>query len=188
MGRVLIACASADAGMAARVVRSLADAGHVVETRQKAPHLKSDKNAFDAAETLVLLWSRRMAGETAMLREAAAAEKRLVIVRLDATRPPLPLRAVRAVTLSAARPQPGLKALSQSISGMAAAPASKNRARAGPPNAPQAPHPPTGRDERSTWRGTLLLTLIIGAIAWSAYYVVVGKPVDLNAVMAASPF
>ena len=44
-----------------------------------------------------------------------------------------------------------------------------------------------GRDERSTWRGTLLLTLIVGAIAWSAYYVVVGKPVDLNAVMAALP-
>ncbi|MDZ4775665.1 MAG: hypothetical protein SGJ23_02655 [Alphaproteobacteria bacterium] len=182
MGRVLIACASADAGVAARIVRTLADAGHDVETRQKAPSLKSDKDAFDAAETLVLLWSRRMAGETAMLREAAAAEKRLVLVRLDATRPPLPLRAARAVSLSAARPQSGLKAL-QALTVGAPAP-SRRRNRMNPLPAMDAP---TGRDERSTWRGTLLLTVLILGVAWSAYYVVVGKPVDLNAVMAALP-
>jgi hypothetical protein len=182
MGRVLIACASADAGMAARVARALADAGHEVETRQKAPHLKSDKDAFDAAETLVLLWSRRMAGEAGILREAIAAEKRLVVVRLDATRPPLLLRKARAVALSPARPQAGLKALTSLTAG-APAP-SRRRPRMNPLPALDAP---TGRDERSTWRGTLLLTLIVGAIAWSAYYVVVGKPVDLNAVMAALP-
>ena len=117
-----------------------------------------------------------------MLREAAAAEKRLVVVRLDATRPPLPLRAARTILLSAARPQRGLKAL-QDLNIDAPATISR-RTRMTPLPAMNAP---TGRDERSTWRGTLLLTLIVGAIAWSAYYVVVGKPVDLNAVMAALP-
>lgn len=182
MGRVLIACASADAGMAARVMRALADAGHNAETRQKAPSLKADKDAFDAAETVVLLWSRRMAGETAMLREAAAADNRLVLVRLDATRPPLPLRAARSIPLSAARPQSGLKAL-QSLNVDAVAP-TRRRTRMNPLPAMDAP---SDRDESSTWRGTLLITLIVGAIAWSAYYVVVGKPVDFQQVIAALP-
>lgn len=182
MGRVLIACASADAGMAARVSRALADAGHDVETRQKPPSLKSDKDGFDAAGNVVLLWSRHMTGEAAMLREAAAAGKRLVLVRLDATRPPLPLRAARAIALSAARPQAGLETLKSLTTG-ASAPKTR-RTRMNPLPAMDAA---AGRDERSTWRGTLLLTLIVGAIAWSAYYVVVGKPVDFNAVMAALP-
>jgi hypothetical protein len=185
MGRVLIACASADAGMAARVSRALADAGHDVETRQKPPSLKSDKDVFDAAENVVLLWSRRMAGEAAMLREAVTAGERLVLVRLDATRPPLPLRAARAVTLSAARPQAGLKALRDL--GAAASPKSKPKPRRVKMNPSPTLDAIGGRDERSTWRGTLLLTVIMGAIAWSAYYVVVGKPVDFQQVIAALP-
>lgn len=181
MGRVLIACAGADAGMAARVARALADAGCEAETRQRAPSLKPDKEVFDAAPTLIVLWSRHMTGETAMLREAAAAGDRLVIARLDATRLPPPLRAARTVALSAARPQAGLKALQGLATGVPA--------RKPPRNAPSKPAAAAKgeRDERSTWRGTLLITLVVGALAWTAYYVVVGEPVDLRAVIAASP-
>lgn len=177
MGRVLIACASADAAMAARVARALTETGEDVEIRRKAPALKPEKDAFDDAVRLVFLWSRAMAGDAAMLREAIAAGDRLTVVRLDATRLPKPLRGAHAVALSAARPQRGLAAL-------AAAPAaSATTVRKVPPSAPK---PRRERDHNSgRWSALVMLVMLVSGVAWAAYGYIYGKPpVDLQAVIA----
>lgn len=190
MGKVLIACAGADAGIAARVSRALADAGREAETRRKAPSLKPEKDAFDAAGSLILLWSRGLAGDTAMLREAVAAGERLIVMRLDATRLPPPLRGARTIALSAARPQAGLKAL---VAATGPAPAARKAPK--PPGAKPAPAKPSGTKvrraahERLTVVDVVLLTVLLTGVGWLGYSYVYGKPpVDLHAVIGGSLF
>lgn len=182
---VVIACAPGDALVGARLQKAVAESGRDAALHQRAPSLKTDKAAFDAAETLILVWSRHTAVEPGLVREATAAGPRLVLVRLDAVRPPPALRGARSVALSLARPQRGAAALLDAL----AAKAGPNRKTPTPKGKARMNASPVadtgGRDERSTWRGTLLLTVLLTGIAWSAWFVVTGKPpVDLLALIA----
>jgi len=187
-GRIVIACAPGDAIVGARLAKALADAGRTPVLHQKSPSLKVEKDAFDAAEALVVVWSRRTGSDAGLVREAsaAAARGRLVLARIDAARPPAALSEGREVRLSPARPERGADALVKALptpSKGAKAPARRSsRMNASP--AIDEVHP--GRDERSTWRGTLLLIVLMGAIAWTAHYVVTGRTsVDVRAIMSA---
>lgn len=183
-GHVVIACAPGDAVTGARLLRALKDNDKAALLHQHAPSLKADKDLFDAADPLILVWSRNAAVDAGLLREAgaAAARGKLVLVKLDAVRPPPGLRAAPAVALSLARPQSGTAALLALL----AAP----KKRAAPPAKGKTRMNPTidaaeGRDERNTWRGTLLLSLLIAGVVWGAYFVVNGKPpLDVMALIA----
>lgn len=181
--RIVIACTPGDAITGARLARAVGDAGVSCALHQRTPSLKAEKDAFDAATPLVLVWSRNAAIDPALLREAsnAAARDTLVLVRLDAARIPPGLRAAPVISMSLARPQGSLRAL---LALLAAAPASQPRK--GKSMTPSsAPRTAGARDERSTWRCTLLLTVILFGLAWSAYVVAMGKPpVDLMAFIA----
>jgi hypothetical protein len=179
MGRVVIACAQGDALPAARLHKALGEAGREAVLMQGAPSLKPDKAVFDAAAPLVLVWSRRAAIDAALLREAGAAAARgaLMLARIDAVRPPPALRGARGVAISLARPQRGFAALIALLG--PAAPAQPGRKPATPARAEG------GRDERSTWRGTLLIAVVLFGLAWSAYTVAMGAPpVDVMALIA----
>lgn len=184
MGKVVIACAPGDAITGARLLRVLKDDGRAVLLHQRAPSLKADKDLFDAADPLILVWSRHAAVDAGLLREASAAAGRgkLVLVKLDAVRPPPALRAARSVALSLARPQNGTGALLTLLAapkGRAAAPAK------GKPRMNPTLEDVGGRDERNTWRGTLLLSVLVAAAAWGAYFVAFGKPpLDVMAFIA----
>lgn len=188
MGWVVIACAPGDAIVGARLVKALTDKGRDAVLHQKGPSLKAEKDAFDDADALLLVWSRRTGADAGLLREASAAavKGRLVVARIDAARPPAALGKGREVRLSPARPERAtddlVKALPTPSKG-AKAPV-RRRTRMTP--SPTIDEAPAGRDERSTWRGTLLLIVLVSAVAWSAYYVVTGKTsVDVQAIMSA---
>jgi hypothetical protein len=193
-GTIVIACAPGDALTGARLAKAVGEAGHDCALHQRGPNLKADKALFDAADPLVLVWSRHAAVDAGLLREAssAAASGALVLARLDAVRPPPALRGSHSVTISLARPQRGIVAL---LALLAAPPASRTTRSGstrpkGPTQKGKVPMNPTidettGRDERSTWRGTLLLTVMLIGVAWSAYYVAFGKPpLDVMALIA----
>jgi hypothetical protein len=178
MGRVVIACAPEDARLGEQVAKAITAGGRDAVFVKKGPSLKAEKDAFDAADALILLWSRRTVGDAALVREAtaAAARGRLVVARTDATRPPTALRTPRSYALSAARTQRGIDALVQALP--VAPPSPRSR--------PMTPSPTidSGRDERSTWRGTLAITAFVLGLAWAAYFVVYGKPpLDLPALV-----
>lgn len=189
MGKVVIACAPGDAVTGARLLRALKDAGpknggKAALLHQHAPSLKADKDLFDAAAPLLLVWSRYAAVDAGLLREAAAAAARgaLVLVKLDAVRPPPALRAAPAITLSLARPQNGTAALLAHLAAPKgrAAPPAKGKTRMNPTL-----DAPGGRDERNTWRGTLLLSVLLTGVAWGAYVAAFGRPpLDILALIA----
>lgn len=185
MGQVVIACAPEDARLGEQVAKAVTEGGREAVFMKKGPSLKAEKDTFDAADALILLWSRRTVADPALVREAtaAAARGRLVVARTDATRPPTALRTPRSYALSAARTQRGIDALVQSLP-VAAAPSpasTRSKRMTSSPTIDTA----GGRDERSTWRGTLAITLLVLAVAWAAYYVVYGKPpLDLPALLA----
>ena len=181
MGQVVIACAPEDARLGEQVAKAVTEGGREAVLLKKGPSLKAEKDAFDDADALILLWSSRTVADPALVREAtaAAARGRLVVARTDATRPPTAMRTPRSYALSAARTQRGIDALVQSLSAAASPTRSKR----------MTPSPTLdtagGRDERSTWRGTLVITVLVLGVAWAAYTVVYGKPpVDVPALMA----
>lgn len=186
MGRVVIACAPEDARLGEQVAKAITEGGRDAVFVKKGPSLKAEKDAFDDADALVLLWSRRTVGDAALVREAsaAAARGRLVVARTDATRPPTALRTPRSYALSTARTQRGIDALIQALP--VAAPPTSTSSLARSKRMTPSPTIETGRDERSTWRGTLAIAVLVLALAWAAYYVVYGKPpLDLPALITA---
>ncbi|TPW01709.1 MAG: hypothetical protein FD124_3637, partial [Alphaproteobacteria bacterium] len=87
MGQVVIACAPEDARLGELVAKAVTEGGREAVFMKKGPSLKAEKDAFDDADALILLWSRRTVADAALLREAtaAAARGRLVVARTDAT-------------------------------------------------------------------------------------------------------
>jgi hypothetical protein len=183
MGRVVIACAPEDARLGEQVAKAVTEGGREAVFLKRGPSLKAEKEAFDAADALILLWSRRTVADAALVREAtaAAARGRLVVARTDATRPPTALRTPRSYALSSVRAQRGIDALIQSLPVAASPPPSRSKRMNPSPTVDVA----GGRDERSTWRGTLAIAVLVLAVAWAAYCVVYGKPpLDLPALTA----
>lgn len=166
MGQVLVAHAQADAALAERVADALAAAGLTVDRQGGAPNLKADKARFDAAETVVLVWSRSAATEAALRREAAVAagRGRLVIAQADGVRPPPSLRPSRTFPVARAVARHGPRTLAAALTA---------------PTQPSGTRPMmTQADARTptTWKGILLLAVLLAGLAWSAAWVVIGGP------------
>ncbi len=187
MGQVVIACAPEDARLGELVAKAVTAGGREAVLLKKGPSLKAEKDAFDAADALILLWSSRTVADAALVREAsaAAARGRLVVARTDATRPPTALRTPRSYALSSARARRGIDALIQSLPAAPSPVPNSSLARSKRMNPSPTIDTAGGRDERSTWRGTLAITALVLAVAWAAYFVVYGKPpLDLPALLA----
>ena len=145
-----------------------------------APSLKADKDRFDRAGALVLVWSRHVLGEPGLRREAAAAAARgrLTVARVDGARPPPSLRTRQAFTVSRTNPIPGPRALARTLAAaLAKTPGASNAPeRKRPMNASPAMNGPAAdtTNYRSTWKGTLLVAVLLAGVAYGALYVVLG--------------
>lgn len=168
MGEVLVAYAEADADIGARVAAALAGAGLSVASSAGAPNLKADKARFDRARTLVLVWSRHTAPEAALRREAALAAARgaLTVGRVDGAAVPSVLRTRSTFTIARANAMRGARALARSLA-------------AGMPERTRSMNTTMNEDTRnygSTWKGTLVLALLLGGVAYGTLYLVLGGP------------
>ncbi|MDX2235680.1 MAG: hypothetical protein NW200_14370 [Hyphomonadaceae bacterium] len=179
MGQVLVAFADGDADIGAQVAAALADAGVAAQTHAGAPSLKADKDRFDAASAVVLVWSRHTAGEAALRREALAAAGRgkLVIARADAGRPPPSLRVARSWPVTRANAVAGARRLAKALADANPPKTSRPQGRAAAPPSADAGNP------GSTWKGTILIGLIVAGLAWAAATVAFG-PQPLPAIRA----
>ena len=174
MGQVLVAYADADAEIGARVAAALANSGLAVASRAGARRLKTDKERFDQAAALVLVWSRHTAPEAGLRRQAvaAAAIGALTVARVDGAGLPPSLRTSRTFTIARANAIPGVRALAKCL---AAAPAggSNTSERTRRMNATMNEDT---RNYGSTWKGTILLALLLGGVAYGTLYCVLGGP------------
>ncbi len=178
MGQVLVAYADGDADIGAQVAAALADAGVATDTHAGAPSLKSEKDRFDAASAVVLVWSRHTAGEAALRREAlvAAGRGKLVIARADAGQPPPSLRTRRSWPVTRANATAGARRLARALAaGLPAKPEGHARMNAAAPE--------DTRDYGSTWKGTILIGLILAGVAYGAAVMAFG-PEPLPAIQA----
>jgi hypothetical protein len=159
MRQVLLAHAEGDAAIAARVAEALEAAG-VAVARVGPPSLKADKARYDSADALVLVWSRRAAGEPGLRREgaAAAARGRLVVARADGTGAPAAFRG--APTIAAAASAKLARTL---------------QARSAPQRTRSMNAAPAPNNEASTWKGALLLAVLLAGVAWGAAWVSLGS-------------
>jgi hypothetical protein len=178
MAQVLVAYADGDADVGARVAAALADAGVEATTHAGPPNLKSEKDRFDAASAVVLVWSRNTAAEAALRREAmvAASRGKLVIARADAGQPPPALRTARSWAVTRANAVLGARRLARAL---ANAPAPT----AGRKPAMNATMPEDTTNYGSTWKGTILITLLIAAVAYGAAVAAFG-PSPQTAILA----
>ena len=189
MGQVLVAYADADAEIGAAVATALAKAGLAVASSVGAPSLKADKERFDKAAALVLVWSRHAAAEAGLRREATAAAARgtLTVARADAIQQPPALRTSRSFPVTRANAINGPRTLARTV----AAALAKNPAKSskGTRRMNAAMNGNDGADTtnyRSTWKGTLLLAVLLAGVAYATLYVVLGKspaPVVAPAIM-----
>ncbi len=184
MGQVLVAYTDADAEIGAAVTTALAEAGLAVASSIGAPSLKADKERFDQAAAVVLVWSRHAATEAGLRREAAAAAARgvLTVARADGVQHPPALRAARSFPVSRANPISGPRTLARAVAAaLANAPAARksqtsrplkgNRRMNATMDGPEA----DTTNYRSTWKGTLLLAVLLAGVAYGTLYVVLGK-------------
>ncbi len=187
MGQVLVAYADADAEIGAAVATALAEAGLAVASSVGAPNLKADKERFDTAAALVLVWSRHAAAEAGLRREAAAAAARgkLTVARADGVQHPPALRASRSFPVTRANAISGPRTLARAVAAALTTPqdaktSSKSRPLKGKRRMNATPtmdgH---GADDttnyRSTWKGTLLLAVLLAGVAYGTLFVVLGK-------------
>ena len=172
MGQVLVAYADADADIGARLAAALANTGLAVASSAGAPSLKADKERFDKAQALVLVWSRHTAPEAGLRREAQAAAARgtLTVGRVDGVGLPPSLRTRRTFTIARANAMRGARALAKSL---AAAPGVTIPERTKRMNATM---DEDTRNYGSTWKGTIMLALLLGGMAYGVLYFVLGGP------------
>lgn len=165
MGQVLVAYADGDADVGARVAAALADAGVEAITQAGPPNLKSEKDRFDAATAVVLVWSRHAAGEAALRREAlvAAGRGKLVIARADNGQPPPSLRTARSWPVTRANAVAGARRLARALASGKPNPASPART-----SRMNATMPDDTRNYGSTWKGTILIALLLAGVAYGA--------------------
>lgn len=174
MGKVVIAHADADSDLGRTIAAALGSAGLDAVTAAGAAGLKADKDRLDGAARVVLVWSRRAAGEPVLRREAAVAAARgaLAVVRVDGHAPPPSLRAPISVALSRAHADAGLHQLARQLSQSAGATHAGAARKASSMN-PATLTPTDGR-EGNTWKGSLLIALIVAGLAYGALYVANG--------------
>jgi hypothetical protein len=177
MGQVLVAYADADAELGARIATALAEAGLAVTSSVGAPSLKADKERFDKAAALVLVWSRHAAAEPGLRREAveAAARGKLTVARADGVQHPTALRAAKSFPVTRANAVNGPRTLARTVAtALASSPTSKPAKGPRRMNATPAMDVDT-TNYRSTWKGTLLLAVLLAGVAYGTLYVVLGK-------------
>ena len=182
MGQVLVAYADGDADVGARVAEALAEAGVEAATQAGPPNMKSEKDRFDAAAAVVLVWSRHAAGEAALRREAlvAAGRGKLVIARADNGQPPPSLRTARSWPVTRANAVAGARRLARAMAAGAVRPQGRRPpSRTGPMNAVS----DDTRNYGSTWKGTILIALLLAGVAYGAAVMAFG-PSPQAAIMA----
>jgi len=166
MGQVLVAHAPGDAEVAARVAAALQAEKLDATPFAGAPNSKADKGRFDGAPALVLVWSRHTTGDAGLRREALAAAQRraLALVRVDGAAAPSRLRTALSATIS----RTGIGGLPRLARRLAATLSSSSQQRTRRMTAdPTTPNV-------STWKGALLLAVLLGGVAWSAAWVSLG--------------
>jgi hypothetical protein len=162
MGQVLVAYAEGDAEIGARVAAALETAGLTVERAAGAPSLKAEKARFDAADWVALVWSRRTAAEAGLCREAAAAAARgrLALARADSAAAPPSLRTRVSIPVPRANPGPGANRLARELA--------RGQQKRMKPMIDTLPTP------QSTWKGALLLAVLLAGVAFGAAWVSLG--------------
>jgi hypothetical protein len=165
MGQVLVAHTEGDGDIAARVLAALRAEKLDAVLVDGAPNAKADKARFDAADALVVVWSPRAAAEPGLRREALAAGARgaLALARVGGAPAPAAFRATPAVAVAPAGRGP--TRLARAL----AAHLAKTPKRTRPMTADPA------RNEASTWKGALLLAVLLAGVAWSAAWVSLGS-------------
>lgn len=165
MGQVLVAHAPGDADIADRVAAALQAEKLDAAPFAGAPNSKADKGRFDGAPALVLVWSRRTAGDAGLRREALAASARgkLALVRVDGAAAPSRLRTALSATISRTGIG-GLTRLARRLAATLSSPAQQRTQR-------MTADPTTNV---STWKGALLLAVLLSGLAWGAAWVSLG--------------
>lgn len=165
MGQVLVAYAEGDGDIAARIVAALTAEKLDAVPFAGAPGAKADKARFEGAAALVLVWSPRAAAEPGLRREAIAAGARgaLALARVGGVPAPTAFRASPAVAVAATGRGP--THLARALAARLSNPARRTR--------PMTAEPTDTRV--STWKGALLLAVLLAGVAWSAAWVSLGS-------------